>query len=116
MNAPNTQPFDSYTKFVEQIVLPRLLLQPNNQRLDGQSGEGNWDVAGLFKHDNAVWRAHEDCHFEPLLLAYYHEKYHGEADTFQRTATEKSIRLELVSELASFRRSRHRHMYIYLAE
>ncbi|MEZ5989925.1 MAG: hypothetical protein R3F30_12525 [Planctomycetota bacterium] len=106
---------DSFQQFVEAVVLPRLLENPGDARLDGWTeAKGNWEVAGRFRFDGQVWKAHEDCRYEPLLLAYWSAMARGEEQTFVRADTEHGVRLDLVHDLQALRTTRHRYLYLYL--
>lgn len=109
--------YDSFAQFVEAVVLLRMLENPGDERLDGwQESKGHWEVAGRFRFDGQVWKAHEDCRYEPLLLAYWSTRARGADRTFVRTDTERGIRLDLVSELQALRPVQHRYLYLYLDE
>jgi len=103
----------SFCDFVERLVLPRLLASPAHTRLDGQEGVGNRTVAGRFWFDDEYWKVHSDTHYEPLLLAYWHARAHGEVSTFARTSTASGDRLALNAELTRLRGGRPQHLYIY---
>lgn len=107
--------YPTFAAFVEGVVLPRRMKHPERKRLDGWPKGGNWEVAGRFNHDGDEWVAHEDCHFDPLLLAYWSARARGEAKTFVRADTKKGVRLDLVADLQSLRRSRWRYLYLYQA-
>lgn len=72
-------------------------------------------MAGWFRLGGAEWVAHEDCHFDPLLLAYWSARVRGDARTFTRAPTKNGVRLDLAADLQALRRSRWRYLYLYLA-
>ncbi len=107
--------YPTFAAFVEGVVLPRLRAHPERKRLDGWEKGGNIEVAGRFRFDRDEWVAHEDCHFDPLLLAYWSARARGEARTFVRADTKKGVRLDLAADLQALRRSRWRYLYLYQA-
>lgn len=111
----NDRTYPSFAAFVEGVVLPRLEQHPHRKRLDGWEKGGNIEVAGRFRFDGADWVAHEDCHFDPLLLAYWSARARGESHTFARAETKRGVRLDLAPDLQELRRSRWRYLYLYLA-
>jgi hypothetical protein len=112
---PPDHTYPSFAIFVEGVVLPRLLEFPERKRLDGWDKGGNIEVAGRFSFGGAEWVAHEDCHFDPLLLAYWSARVRGESRTFERSDTKRGVRLDLVPDLQALRPSRWRYLYLYLA-
>jgi hypothetical protein len=112
---PPNAPYPSFVAFVEGVVLPTLLKHTGRKRLDGWEKGGNLNVIGRFIHEGDTWEAHEDCHFEPLLLAYWSAKARGSGPTFRRADTKHGVRLDLEPKLQSLRPTSKRYLYLYLS-
>lgn len=110
-----THTYPSFTAIMEALVLPRMLEQPDDLRLDGAESGGNWEEVGRFIFDEQEWRLFEDNRYEPLLLAYYSAKFRGEDQTFVRGQRQGGggIRLNLAPEVEAVRPPR-RGSYLYL--
>ncbi len=109
---PHTdQTYPTFAAFVEDVVLPLRIKHPERKRLDGWEKGGNIAVAGRFHLGGAEWVAHEDCHFDPLLLAYWSARARGDARTFVRADTKKGVRLDLAPDLQALHWSRWRYLY-----
>jgi len=110
--------YPSFCDFVESVILPKLLANPSAKRLDYREKGGDPRAAGYFTHFGRVWQCNYDSHFEPLLLAYYQEKYVKKGTAFLVTKTIKvgEPKLGLSDELKMKRPSTNmgdRYLYIY---
>lgn len=106
-------PYDSYSAFVEEVVLPRRSAHPGDRRLDGEQSGGNWGVAGVFRYEGTDWKVHEDSHYEPLVIAYQ-AMQSGDPTPFVVEPTARGSCLDLKPELrAAMKNRRHKYLYIY---
>lgn len=104
--------FESYERFVEEVVLPRKQANPSHLRLDGSPTGGNWAIAGIFRHDGRYWKVHEDSHYQPLMIAY--EAAREGRDPFVHDTTRKGAAcLSLRPNLRSLQSTAYKHLYIY---
>lgn len=102
----------SYLSFAESIVLPRRSQNPSHIRLDGETSGGNFAVAGTFRGDGREWKAHEDSHYEPLVIAYEAASA-GDPWPFIEVPTKNGTALDLKPDLRE-RMSDRRHKYLYI--
>lgn len=98
--------YPSFTALVEAEVLPRL---------DGGESVGGevWGTVGSFEFDGSEWDVFVDCHYEPLLLAYWSARARGERRTFEAAELKTRTKLVLAADLRAIRPGRHQHLYLY---
>jgi hypothetical protein len=107
--------YDNFKEYIELFVKPRKSENPDHFRLDGWKSGSNLEIAGVFRHQNKVWKVHGDTRYEPLLLAYDVMTKRLE-DPFieQITITGKGNTLTLKNDVQQLlSKPRFKYLYIY---
>jgi hypothetical protein len=107
--------YDSFNEYVKLFVIPRKNENPDQLRLDGQESGGNREIAGVFQHQNKVWKVHGDTRYEPILLAYDVMRKEMEDPFIEKTTNSgKGSSLILKDEIQQLSsKPRFKHLYIY---
>lgn len=108
--------YGSFESFIEAVVLPKKDANPLHIRLDGNTSGGNREIAGVFRHQNKVWKVHADTHYEPLLLAYNSVKKGETNNPFSEEVTKNGTGICLVLKDKTrclLIKPRFKHLYIY---
>ena len=102
----------TFVKFIENQVIPKRKVNPDDKRLDGQSSGGNRTIFGCFQHYGRTWKVHSDTHYEPLMLAY--KAAITGSDPFIEDKTEGGgLSLILQPEIKKHQNTKHKYLYIY---
>ena len=106
--------YDTFTRFMADVVFPLREKNPEYKRLDGWESGGNFEIAGRFQHIGRTWVVHSDTHYEPLLIAYRATEQDG-SDPFVLEDRKTGLALNLRPDLRSQKSTKFKHLYIYAA-
>ena len=107
---------ENFLAFMELMIIPQKIANPNNIRLDGRTSGGNRMVAGLFRHHNKIWKVHSDTRYAPLMLAYNSLKEGKSGNPFVEEPTRNGNCLVLSHDIQRLmKKPRFKHLYIYEA-
>lgn len=110
------QVYDCFIDFMEDMVIPAELKNPDHIRLDGKpkSSKGNTSPFGAFKHWDRTWKVNKDTYYLPLRLAY-NAAIEG-IDPFVEGDTNRggNPKLELIPEVNKPQREQQQNDISYL--